>query len=445
MQMLVAASRTQHAIIEDSALSSSRYNHCTMKSLAHIPPATEKRIAVRVKPAAERALRRGHPWIFDQSIRRQSHEGRTGDVAVVFDDRDRFLAIGLYDPDSPIRIRVLHQGQPVMIDDDWYRAQLKTAFDLRNDLPDSGTTGYRLLHGENDGLPGLVIDRYGDSCAVRLDTAAWLPHLAQVLPQVLELVPFRRMILRLSRRVQSQPARLYGLKDGHLLFGPPPERPASFLENGLRFEADLVQGQKTGFFLDQRDNRSLLEAHISRDESLHRLLNVFSYTGAFAVYAARAGADELTNVDSSDIALAGAERNLQLNKDQWASETTSHKTISGDAFEVLDALVADGREFDVVVIDPPSFASSNNEVGRAQGAYRRLTQLGLALLRPQGLLVVASCSSRIDAATFFDVVNRSAKRAGRPLQEVARTSYAHDHPIGFPEGAYLKCLFARAR
>ncbi|UCG24803.1 MAG: 23S rRNA (cytosine(2499)-C(5))-methyltransferase, partial [Chloroflexota bacterium] len=134
-----------------------------MESLAHIPPPAERRIAVRVKPAAEKAIRRGHPWLFDDSIRRQSYQGRAGDLAVIFDGRDRFLAVGLYDPESPIRIRVLHHGRPATIDAGWFRERMAAAFDLRRNLFDSSTTGYRLLHGENDGLPGLVIDRYGDA------------------------------------------------------------------------------------------------------------------------------------------------------------------------------------------------------------------------------------------------------------------------------------------
>lgn len=415
-----------------------------MESLAHIPPPAERRIAVRVKPAAEKAIRRGHPWLFDDSIRRQSYQGRAGDLAVIFDGRDRFLAVGLYDPESPIRIRVLHHGRPATIDAGWFRERLAAAFDLRRNLFDSSTTGYRLLHGENDGLPGLVIDRYGDAGAIRLDTAAWTPHLPQVLPIVMELVPFERLVLRLSRKIQASPATLYGLRDGQGLFGPPAERPVIFKENGLAFEADLARGQKTGFFLDQRDNRSRLESLIGREDGLRRILNVFAYTGAFAVYATRGGADQLTNVDASEAALAGAERNLLLNKEQWATRKTRHEAIAGDAFAVMQALADERRVFDAIIVDPPSFARNREEIGRAKGAYRRLIQLALALLRPHGLLLMASCSGRIKSEPFFALVNQAAKEVGRPLIEVDRTGHPADHPIGFPEGAYLKCLFARA-
>ena len=415
-----------------------------MEALAHIIPPGERRIALRVKPAAERALRQSHPWIFDSSIRRQSHEGRAGDLAVIFDSRDRFLAVGLFDPDSPIRVRVLHHGRPLTIDADWFRDQMAAAFSLRSKLFDANTTGYRLLHGENDGLPGLVIDRYGEECAVRLDTAAWVPHLPQILPLVLELAPLTRITLRLSRRMQASPATLQGLEDGQRLFGPPGEGPVTFKENGLAFEADLVRGQKTGFFLDQRDNRLRLETLINQDGSLRRVLNVFAYTGAFAVYAARGGADRLTNVDASEAALTVAKRNLLLNKEQWATRSTRHEAFGGDAFGIMHMLGDEGRVFDAIAVDPPSFARSRHEQGQAKWAYRRLAQLALRLLRPQGLLLMASCSSRVDREAFFALINRAATEAGRPLAEVARTGHPADHPIGFPEGAYLKCLFARA-
>jgi 23S rRNA (cytosine1962-C5)-methyltransferase len=399
---------------------------------------------MQVKPAAERALRRGHPWLFNNSIRRQSHEGQVGDLAVIFDHRDRFLAVGLYDPDSPIRVRVLHHGRPATINDGWFRDRLSAAFNLRRDLFESNTTGYRLLHGENDGLPGLVIDRYHDDCAVRLDTAAWTPRLGQILPIVLELMPSERLVLRLRRRMHSSPTGLHGLSDGQTLFGPANVGPVIFQENGLAFEADLVRGQKTGFFLDQRDNRLRLEKHINQDGSLRRVLNVFAYTGAFAVYAARGGADQLTNVDASEVALAAAERNLLLNKDQWAIPSTRHEAIAGDAFAVMQMLADEGRHFDAIIVDPPSFARSSDEIGRAKGAYRRLTQLALPLLRPHGLLLLCSCSSRVDGETFFVLVKQAAKEVGRPLVELARTGHPADHPIGFPEGAYLKCMFASA-
>jgi 23S rRNA (cytosine1962-C5)-methyltransferase len=204
-------------------------------------------------------VRRGHPWVYDKAIRQQSHDGRPGDLAVIFDRKGRFLAIGLYAPASPIRVRVLAQGQPTTIDADWFLYKLETAAEQRQPLLQTNSTGYRLVHGENDGLPGLVIDRYGESYVLKLYTTAWVPHLADLLRGLTAVTQPKRIVLRLSRFVQRQEADLYGLHDGQLLLGKPLRNGVRFLENGLYFEADVGQGQKTGFFLDQRDNRARVE------------------------------------------------------------------------------------------------------------------------------------------------------------------------------------------
>ena len=404
-----------------------------------IPGPSEKRIALRVTPAAERALRAGHPWLFDQAIQQQSHEGKPGDLAVVFDRKSRFLAVGLYDPHSPIRARVLQQGQPAAIDRNWFQSKVAAAADLRQPLSrQSDTTGYRLVHGENDGLPGLVIDRYDQTFVLKLYTAAWLPHLKNVLPALLAIAPAERLLLRLSRAVQSQTESLYGLANGQLLLGPALEGSLLFQENGLTFEVDPVQGQKTGFFLDQRENRARVEGLAAGQ----RVLNVFAYTGGFSLYAARGGAQSVTSLDISRPALAAARRNFALNQENAAIAAADHETVAGDAFQVLGHFHEQGQLFDQVIVDPPAFAKSQAEVERALSAYAHLTGLSLALLRPGGILVMASCSSRVSAEDFFATVNRAAANVGRPLQEIERTGHPLDHPVGFVEGAYLKCLFA---
>ena len=189
--------------------------------LAHIPGPAAQRIAVRVIPAAEQALRhRQHPWLFDQAIRQQSHEGRPGDLAVVFDHKRRFLAVGLYDPGSPIRVHVLQHGEPADINQDWVKAKLAGAAQSRASLLTQSTTGYRLVHGENDGLPGLVIDRYEETLVLKLYTLAWIPHLRDVLSALESVTPAERLVLRLGRAMLEQPQHLYGLCDGAILSGP---------------------------------------------------------------------------------------------------------------------------------------------------------------------------------------------------------------------------------
>lgn len=412
----------------------------SLDPLTAVPPPAERRLALRVTPAAQRALRQGHPWLFDQAITAQSGEGRPGDLAVIFDAHRRFLAIGLYDPTSPLRVRVLHHGAPTAIDRSWLSGKLAGAIAWRSTLPENGTTGYRLVHGENDGLPGLVIDRYASTLVAKIYSLAWIPRLGELRAALDDVFPAACLVLRLSRDLLRRPEYLYGLEDGTVLAGPPPEGPVSFLENGLRFEADVLRGQKTGFFLDQRDNR----ARVERLSAGQEVLNVFAYSGGFSLYAARGGAPEVVSLDSSAPALAAAERNFALNLDLPAVAAAHHTSLAADAFLALADLRRGGRTFDLLIVDPPAFAKREGEVSAALNAYERLTALALGVLRPGGTLVMASCSSRVPAAAFFDAVNAAAQRAGRPLRESERTGHPIDHPVLFPEGAYLKCLFARA-
>ncbi len=213
----------------------------------------------------------------------------------------------------------------------------------------------------------------------------------------------------------------------------PPEL-VLFKENGLTFEADPIHGQKTGFFLDQRENRLRVQK-LSKGKSV---LNVFAYTGGFSVYAARGGAKEVVSVDVSQQALEAAVRNMEHNK----LTNVHHETIAEDAFDALAKMKSQNRLFDMVIIDPPMFAQSEKQIVSALAAYHKLTRLGLGVLKKGGTLVQASCSSRVDAESFFDAVNKTARDSGRRLTEIERTGHAFDHPIGFNEGAYLKCLFA---
>ncbi len=407
--------------------------------LADLPEPAARNMAVRVMPAGERALHQRHPWLFERAIREQSFEGKPGDLAVVFDGRGRFVAAGLYDPRSPIRVKVLQHGTPAPIDGDWFRARLAAAAALRAPLASPATTGYRLVHGENDGLPGLVVDRYDRTLVLKLYTAAWVPHLRRLLPALEEVQPFERLVLRLGRTLEAWPEDLHELADGQVLWGPEPDGPVPFRENGLLFEANVIHGQKTGFFFDQRENRARVE-QIARGRAA---LNVFAYTGGFSLYAARGGSPAVLSVDLSVPALEAAERHFALNSDHSQIAACTHTTQAGDAFAVIEGLAAARRRFDLVIVDPPSFAQSQAQVPGALAAYGRLAALGLAVLANQGILVISSCSSRVSAEAFFERVTRAATDVGRPLHEIERTGHPLDHPIGFPEGGYLKCLFAR--
>lgn len=410
------------------------------QAISQLPEPAAKRIAMRVNASAERALRQNHPWVFDQAITEQSHDGAPGDLAVIFDSRHRFIAIGLYDPTSFIRVRILQHRQPAPIDANWFQAKLLTANQIRKPLAEQSTDGYRLVHGENDGLPGLVIDRYAETLVIKIYSPIWIPHLKEFCSALAQTNPSERLILRLSRAIIRQGEFLYGLEDGMTLSGQPPEDLLLFRENGLTFECDPIHGQKTGFFLDQRDNRARVEK-LSKGKSV---LNVFAYTGGFSVYAARGGAKGIVSVDISDPALQAATQNFKYNQSIPAVRSAIHETITGDAFKVLVEMELQKRLFDLVIIDPPMFAQNQNQIAAGLSAYRKLTRLGLGVLRSGGTLVQASCSSRIDAVTFFDTIHQSAREANRRLTEIERTGHALDHPIKFEEGAYLKCLFAIA-
>jgi 23S rRNA (cytosine1962-C5)-methyltransferase len=408
--------------------------------LSHLPSPAAKRIALRVSAPAERALRQNHPWVFDQAITEQSHEGAPGDLAVIFDNKRRFLAIGLYDPTSSIRVRILQHRQPATIDANWFQAKLISANQLREPLMQQSTDGYRLVHGENDGLPGLVIDRYAETLVLKIYSPIWIPHLKEFCSALLQTNPSERLILRLSRSLKKQSEFLYGLEDGTTLAGQPPEGLILFRENGLIFECDPIHGQKTGFFLDQRENRARVE-RLSKGKSV---LNVFAYTGGFSVYAARGGAKQVVSVDISAPALQAAIHNFSHNQHIPAVKSAIHEIIAEDTFEVLARMESQKRLFDLVIIDPPMFAQNQNQIAAGLSAYRKLTHLGLGVLRSSGTLVQASCSSRIDAEAFFDTIHQSARESHRRLTEIERTGHALDHPIAFEEGAYLKCLFATA-
>ncbi len=389
-------------------------------------------------------MRRGHPWLFESSIRRQKREGKPGDLAVIFDQQDRFLAVGLYDPLSIIRVRILQHNEPAPIGRDWFQDKLTAALQRRIELASADTTGYRLVHGANDCFPGMVIDRYAQTLVLKLYTAAWIPHLPDVLAALARVQPHRRAILRLGRALQAHPRHLHHLEDGVILSGRPLDSDQSpglrviFRENGLCFEADLIHGQKTGFFLDQRENR----ARVAARSTNKRVLDVFSYTGGFSVYAARGGARSVVSLDASQPALRAAERNFALNRDHPAIAAARHETVAGDAFEVLVRMARRGRRFDLIIIDPPSFAQQAAHIESAIAAYEKLTHLGLDVLERGGALVQASCSSRISADAFFSAVHRAAQQAVRSLREEARTGHPIDHPVAFEEAAYLKCLFA---
>ena len=383
-------------------------------------------------------MRKEHPWLYAESIRSQSRAGAPGDLAVIFDRQRKLLALGLFDPDSPIRIRILHRGGPRAIDREFFAERLRAAAAQRAELPREGTTAWRVANGESDGLPGLVIDRYEGTCVLKLYTAAWQPHLGELLAAVASALAPEHVVLRLARAIADACAER-GLVDGTVLAGPPLTEPVVYRELGLRLRCDPAHGQKTGAFLDQRENRARVATR-ARGKSV---LDAFCYTGGFSLHAARGGASRVLSLDASKIALDEARANFAANRDVPEVARCAHQLAHGDAFRELALLAEAKRRFELVVLDPPALAHRKEDLPQALHAYARLAELAAALVERGGQLVVASCSARVDADALADALQRGAARAGCALGEEERTAHALDHPVRFPEGAYLKCLFMR--
>lgn len=399
-----------------------------------MPPAHPARLKLRVTPRAESILRGGHPWLFSESIREQNRKAVAGEMAVIYDRKDEFLGVGLYDPDSPIRVRMLHVGKPVSVDRGFWEQRLERAIALRKDLFDASTTGHRWIHGENDGFPGLVLDRYDGTLVLKIYSPAWFPHLKTILDAIEQRLAPERIVLRLSRN--SKPTE--SLSDRQILRGPPLEGSVLFSEHGIRFEADVLRGQKTGFFLDQRENRRLVESFSKN----RRVLNAFSFSGGFSLYAARGGATEVTDLDLSLHALESARRNFALNAATPAIAACRHLTLPCDAFRWL-AEAPPHVKFDLIIVDPPSLARRETDRVEAMGAYRHLARHAARLLAPDGILVSSSCSAHIHDKEFFEIVRSAAGEDRRRFTELQTTAHPPDHPATFLEAHYLKTIYLR--
>jgi len=398
--------------------------------MIELPNIPVKTLAIKLRASAERSLRQQHPWVFSDSIVKQNTPGNSGDIAIVYDTlKNKFLALGLYDPDSPIRIKILQFDKPAKIDEKWFQLKLKEASNKRENLLKTDTNSYRFIFGENDGLPGFIADVYDQVLVIKLYSAIWYPYLNQIIPILIELSDCKAIVLRLSRQLQQR-KDINGLHDGQVIFGTLSNEVVIFKEHGLRFSANVIHGHKTGYFLDHRHNRKRVGA-LAKDKMV---LDVFSYAGGFSVHALVNGAKSVTSLDISAQALEMAQKNATLN-----SSSGTHHILKADAFEGLQNLIKTHQKFDVVVIDPPSFAKRQNEVEKAKHSYTRLTKFGAQLVAKNGILVMASCSSRITAPEFFSIVEDNLFNLGVKFNVLEKTYHDIDHPISFPEGAYLKC------
>ncbi|MBK6407491.1 MAG: class I SAM-dependent rRNA methyltransferase [Holophagales bacterium] len=381
-----------------------------------------------LRPGRDDAARRRHPWVFSRAL--SGNSSVAAEEVEVRAASGALLGRGFASPRSSIAARIWRFDDGP-IDAAFVRARLEAAARLRERFVPAETDGYRLVHAEGDGLPGLVVDRYGDVLVVQATTAGteaarplWLPALRELLPQT--------AILQ-SNDLASRHGEGLPLEDELLAGAPPPGR-VPFRERGVTYVADLAGGQKTGFFLDQRENRHL----VRRLAAGRSVLNLFSYSGAFGVAALAGGASRVTHVDVSEPALALARENHVAN----GQDLSRVETVAADAFEDLRSRVARGESWDVVVTDPPAFAKKTPDVDRACRGYKDVNRLAMKLLAPGGLLLACSCSGPVSTDLFQKVLFAASLDAGVPARILERRGAGPDHPVSIdcPETEYLKAF-----
>lgn len=393
-----------------------------------------KRLAVKLSSRGEQYVLNGHPWIFSDSITKINSDARTGDLAIVFSkNKNKVMGIGLYDASSPIRIKMIHNSPTkVIINAEFFHQKIIAAHKKRFKLLQTKTSSYRLLFGENDGFPGLIADVYSNVLVVKLYSEIWLPYLEWILKSLREESQAKTIVMRLSRQLKNSKHHSY--TDGQVVYGNLESEVVEFIEHGIHFSANVIKGHKTGYFLDHRENRRLVGSYSAQKS----VLDVFAYAGGFSVHALANNAVEVTSVDISEQALELAKYNASLNNFKGR-----HITLCGDAFTILKELIHRNKSFDVVVIDPPSFAKEKKEIALAKKKYAQLAELGAQLTNQGGLLVLASCSSRISSRAFYDINVTVLNHTNRPYTVLNQTQHDIDHPINFPEGAYLKTGYYR--
>ena len=393
------------------------------------------RAKVVLKRGREKPVRNRHPWIFSGAIRKIEGECADGDIVTVVDSRGSFLAQGYLNRRSQITVRLLSWIEGEIIDRSFFRHRLEQAITVRRLLQEDPTTNaYRLVNAESDFLPGLVVDRYNEYLVIQFLTLGIDRWKREIVSLLGELLPSRGIYERSDVEVREKEG--LPLATG-LLAGQ--ERPAlvHIVENGHRFIVDIKRGQKTGFYLDQRENRQKLPRYC-RGQTV---LNCFAYTGAFAVYAAGAGAKKVVNVETSAEALKLAQRNLALN----GFDGRDDEYVEGDVFQVLRQYRHEGRSFDLIVLDPPKFAYSKSQVQAACRGYKDINLLAMQMLRPGGVLFTFSCSGLVSPDLFQKVVFGASVDAGRNVQIIEKLAQGFDHPIllSFPESEYLKGFICR--
>jgi 23S rRNA (cytosine1962-C5)-methyltransferase len=389
--------------------------------------------ALRLKRNEDRRLHTGHLWIFSNEVDTQQTpltKFKAGELVRVLAHNDRALGLAYVNPQSLISARML--GTWKVPDVAWLATRIRAALSLRERL--YAKPFYRLVYGESDGLPGLVVDRYGSACVAQIGTAGMenlKPQIQEALIQVLRCESLLFKNDSSAREMEGLPSYVETAKGQFDGLG-------QVLEDGLEFQAPLAEGQKTGWFFDQAANRRALTKYVGKGA---RVLDVFSYVGAWGVRAAHSGAGEVLCVDSSAAALELAASNAQRNGVPEGKLTT----VRGDAFDVLEELAKKRARFNIVVIDPPAFAKRKKDLPKALAAYKRLNQLAMRVMDDEGILISCSCSYHVSPEDLQDAIAKAARAADKHLQILEIGGQAPDHPVhpAIPETRYLKAYFCR--
>jgi len=386
---------------------------------------------VRLKKNEDRRLRAGHLWVFSNEIANLDHGFEPGEIVEIVGHGGSYLGRGYINPHSLISVRLLTRGREA-IDAGFFAARIGRALDFRRRLFPRDET-YRVVFGESDGLPGLVIDKYDDVLVIQVSTFGMHIRLGEILGALpaAGLTP-RAIVLRANTPM----AELEGFEGETRVLAGEVSSPVRIVQDGFEFDADVLEGQKTGFYLDQRENRRAA-APLLKGMSV---LDCFCYTGAWSVYALKAGAESVTGIDISERAIGAALANAELNslKPAWEFET-------GDVFERLEELKDAGKRYDCVILDPPALVKSKRHLKRGEAAYEKLNKLAMQLIETEGLLISCSCSFHISRERFQQILSAAARRRHRTATLIEWRGQSRDHPVllSMPETAYLKCAIMR--
>jgi 23S rRNA (cytosine1962-C5)-methyltransferase len=392
-------------------------------------------IDVILKKGKEKAVLQRHPWVFSGAIEKVKGKPANGDVVQLLNAQGEFMAYGFYNDQSRVTLRLLEWNKDVQVDEAWFREKVATAVKSRDSILANGTNTCRLIFSESDYLPGLIVDKYAGHLAVQVLTSG----IQNVMPVIIDELKKLLNPESISDKSDNTSRAHEGLAEAEnkVLAGSPPPELVEVLENNVVYGINISEGQKSGFYCDQRDNRHVLAMH-ARNK---KVLDCFCYTGGFTLNSLKEGAASVTSVDSSALAIETLAENIRLNK----LDATKHTAIKSDVNTQLRKFRDEGEKFDVIVLDPPKYAPSRSALTRASRAYKDLNRLGMLLLNEGGLLATYSCSGAMDMETFKQVIAWAALDAGKQVQFIYQFHQPEDHPVraSFPEGEYLKGLLCR--